>query len=393
MEKTQYFFYAALITIGRAREMRNGPHPLSVHLGMAAANMSAIQKYASNFSHILSEEDAVEMVRGISMYQQHSYQPEAMATETIWSKNGVSIKLPLLKSPIKQVSKFPLLFVPSIINKANILDIAEERSMLRWFNEQGIATYLLDWGDFSNNYDKDITINNLVSDLLSAAICEVSKATNSQIDIMGYCMGGTLLLPAYMSAPEHIRRMILLAAPWDFKVKPYELARNVRIWSQQVLPVVKERGHLPSDWVQALFASIDPNGSAQKFIKFASMDQEGSEAKLFIAVEDWLNDGVDLPGNIASHCIQDWFIDNKLVMGDWLLENQKLTMEEIDAKILIMASNKDRLVPLQCAVNVEKKLKQASVDIIELDCGHVGLIVGRGAIKTVWQPIFNWLSS
>jgi len=358
-----------------------------VHLGMASANVSGIQGYASNFKSSLSEHDAVQMVRGIKMYQQHSFSSADLPSEEIWSDGVASVRKPVLKNETNITAKHPFLLIPSLINKANILDISEERSMLRWFNENGIETYLLDWGDLSKTSNIEI----LIKTTLCEAIRGVSEVTDSKVDVLGYCMGGTMLMGAHIFALEHIGRMILLAAPWDFNVTSSSLARNVRIWSPAVLPVIAQRGHLPSDWVQALFASLDPNGSAQKFIKFASMDQSGSDAKLFVAVEDWLNDGVDLPKDIAQHCIQDWFIDNALALGRWRVGDEIINTEEIDAQILILASNNDRLVPFECAANITNNLSFASVKVIELDCGHVGLIVGRNAVETVWQPILNWL--
>ncbi len=349
--------------------MRDAPHPLAVHLGMVAANMSGIQKYAANFPDAISEADAVQMVRGIKMYQEHDFTPKPMPNETIWSDASLSIVKP---SQSKVTSSNPLLLVPSLINKASILDISQERSMLRWFNNQGIETYLLDWGDLC----LDDNMNSII-EKLCGAVRAVSKITGKPVDVLGYCMGGTLLMQGYAYASDHIRRVILLASPWDFGVGA--LAQNVRIWSPAVLPVVKQRGCLPADWVQALFASLDPNGSAQKFIRFASMDQDGLEAKLFVSVEDWLNDGVDLPKDVAQHCIQDWFTDNSLATSSL----------EIDADILVLASKADRLVPFDCAAAIKASL---NVDVIELNCGHIGLIVGRNAVNDVWKPILNWLN-
>ncbi len=370
--------------------MRKAPHPLAVHLGMVAANMSGIQGYASSvssFSSKVSEQDAVQMVRGIKMYQEHVFIPKKLPCEIIWSDGNVKIKKPILKHASNITSAHPLLLIPSLINKANILDISEELSMLRWFNDQGIETYLLDWGDISISDNIDDIIM-----MLCGAVRGVSKMLGMPIDVLGYCMGGTLLLPSYIHASEHIRRMTLLAAPWDFSAGASVLARNVRIWSPAVLPVIGHRGHLPSEWVQALFASIDPSGSAQKFIKFASMDQGSLQAKLFVSVEDWLNDGVDLPKNIAQHCIQNWFIDNEPYTGMWSVAGKVINTKNIDADILVIASNADRLVPFDCAANILECLDFARVDVIELNCGHIGLIVGRNAISDVWQPILNWLN-
>ncbi len=368
--------------------MRKAPHPLAIHLGMVAANMSDIQRYASNFTTSISEADAVSMVRGIKAYQEHEYIPQELPHKVIWSDGNVKIKKPAVKALNIKAGTHPLLLIPSLINKSNILDISKERSMLRWFSDHGIEAYLLDWGDISAIEDMDT----LIKDKLCKAIIAVSKMSGKPIDVLGYCMGGTLLLPSYIHASKHIRRMVLLAAPWDFSVKSSGLAQNVRIWSPAVLPVIEQRGCLPSEWVQALFASLDPNGSAQKFIRFASMDQDSLEAKLFVSVEDWLNDGVDLPKNIAQHSIQNWFINNEPHTGVWNVAGKVVNTENISADILVIASKSDKLVSFDCAANIQKNLGSACVDIVELNCGHIGLIVGRNAVNDVWTPILNWLS-
>ena len=372
--------------------MRKGPHPLPVHLGMAAANMKGIQDYASNFPASLTQLDAVEMVRGIKMYQEHAFTPKELPLETIWQEGGTSVKRPIMAQGSREDGGgSPLLIIPSLINKTNILDISEEQSMLRWFNMHGIDAYMLDWGDFSDDQEQDIGMEVLIQGKLIKSIQAVSKKTGKSVDVAGYCMGGVLLLAGYAQAQGHIRRMVLLASPWDFHIGSSALARNVRIWSPTVLPIVKDRGCLPAEWVQALFASLDPKGSAQKFIKFASMDQSSSEARLFVSVEDWLNDGVDLPGNIAQHCIQDWFVDNKPALGQWSVAGENIDIGDIRSDVLIIASENDQLVPYDCALSVKNSLSSANIDVITPTCGHIGLIVGRQAKEAVWRPMLDWL--
>ena len=40
----------------------------------------------------------------------------------------------------------PTLFVPSLVNRAYILDLSQRRSLLRWLSDRGVHPYLLDWG-------------------------------------------------------------------------------------------------------------------------------------------------------------------------------------------------------------------------------------------------------
>src|SRR4051812_36100999 len=40
----------------------------------------------------------------------------------------------------------PILFIPSLINPPNILDLAADKSLLRWLAERGHHPLMLDWG-------------------------------------------------------------------------------------------------------------------------------------------------------------------------------------------------------------------------------------------------------
>ena len=158
-----------------------------------------------------------------------------------------------------------------------------------------------------------------------------------------------------------------------------------------VKPVISEKGHLPHEMLQALFASLDPDAGARKFINFADMKKDSDVARLFVAVEDWLNDGVDIPHNIAQYCIQEWFIKNKTVSNEWCVANKVVDPSKMRSDILIIASEKDNLVPYECAASLANSLQNEQYDMIKLQSGHVGMIVGRQAINQVWSPALEWL--
>lgn len=373
--------------------MRKAPYPLSVHLGILAANKdSGIHQYASKVPYELSEAHIIEIIRGIKCYIGHPYTPEPQPYKKIWELDGISIKRPTGTFEC-EATGVPILFVPSMINKANIFDIHEQNSMLRWFRNKGADVYLLEWGDISAKSENALDIESLTQNILPKSIHAVSDICGRPIDVLGYCMGGTLLIGAYSFASDHIRRMTLLATPWDFHVSAFGMAKNIQQWSPYVTSMLENSTVLPSAWLQALFASFEPQGSAHKFARFASLDQGGSDAELFVSVEDWLNDGDDLPKDIAQHCIQQWFVKNTPMKGEWTVSGKIVAPNDIKSDVLIVASSKDRIVPHTSAFALIDQLTAANVQSLELDYGHIGLIVGRHAKKEVWQPIFSFFNS
>ncbi|MGH1403366.1 MAG: hypothetical protein ACRBDL_03920 [Alphaproteobacteria bacterium] len=369
--------------------MRRGPHPLPVHLGMVASNMQDIQKYALDAQFSLSQDQTVDVLRGIKMYQEHPFSRPDMAVDVVWKSGKTRLLRPVVESRDTLSLKQTLIVIPSLINSSDILDISTEQSFVRWCVNNGIDTYLVDWGDLSA--EPDLTIEDIVVDRLSKLIQFVSKKEGKPVDVMGYCMGGTLLAGTHHVVSDHIRRMVFLAAPWNFHAPSFEFARLARVSSLSILPVIKEKSLLPPEYVQSLFAVLDPKAAAQKFMRFSDMDQESAEARLFVSVEDWLNNGVALPGNIAQHCIQEWFLDNRPYCGTWSIGQKRIDMEAIQKECLILASSSDKIVPIESAAAITENILPEYVSMVELSSGHIGLIVGRHAQRQVWARICDFL--
>ena len=74
---------------------------------------------------------------------------------------------------------------------------------------------------------------------------------------------------------------------------------------------------LPVDLLQSLFALLDPWGVAGKYRSFARLPQDGRRARLFVALEDWLNDGIPLAAEVTRACLRDWYGANTPFRGDW----------------------------------------------------------------------------
>lgn len=368
--------------------MREGPHPLLVHVGMAAANMNGLNQYAEKFDKVLSEQDAVEMMRGIQMYQKFDAVPSRMPVEKIWSDGGISIIKP---GDLTHGDGRTVLFIPSLINKSYILDINEQKSFVRWLWRQGVNAYVLDWGELQEGDEKHLSLDDLISEKLCKAIEFLAEKTGSQINLAGYCMGGTLLLGAMPHVSNCIRTITLIATPWDFKDEASHLNRAIRIWTPIVQPEIKRKGFLPSQWVQALFASFDPEGAARKFINFVDMNPDSDKARLFVAVEDWLNDGIDIPLAIADQCLDQWFMGNEPYEDKWHVAGKQVSLESLDTPVHVILSEKDRLVSYGSAKSVSEKIPSKNVTETSLRCGHIGLIVGRSATRDVWTPFLNWL--
>ncbi len=369
--------------------MRKGPHPLSVQISLAASAAGMQGAGQSGFSQQVSLNAAAEMkdmLLGIQKYQLYPYEPERGPLEKIWEAGTASVST--IPGHAAKKDSAPILLVPSMVNRAYILDLVPERSMLRWLGQQNITPYILDWGDGVHDAGQQ-SVEGIVLQRLVPAIEFVAQKNVGKTGVLGYCMGGTLLAGAAQNAAQNISSLVFLAAPWDFHAGARSLLGRVQFWSPSAFPAIAAKGHLPMDWMQMLFASLDPQSAAKKFAAFAEMDQDSDEARLFVAVEDWLNDGVDLPGPVAHACIKDWFFENAPFRKEWRLGGKPVDPAMINVPSLVIASKQDRLVDYDTAAAIGKVLPNAK--IVNPACGHIGMIAGSKAISKVWTPVADWI--
>ena len=91
------------------------------------------------------------------------------------------------------VHRVPLLMLPPWINKYYILDLQPKNSMVRYLVEQGFTVFMVSW----RNPDASLE-NTAIEDYVDlgplAASDVMREITGSQtVNVMGYCIGGTLL--------------------------------------------------------------------------------------------------------------------------------------------------------------------------------------------------------
>ena len=91
------------------------------------------------------------------------------------------------------VHAVPLLFMPPWINKYYILDMQPKNSMVRYLVEQGFTVFVVSWKNPDASME-DITIEDYMELGPLAASDVVREITGSPtVNVMGYCIGGTLL--------------------------------------------------------------------------------------------------------------------------------------------------------------------------------------------------------
>ncbi|MBM3523127.1 MAG: alpha/beta fold hydrolase, partial [Alphaproteobacteria bacterium] len=279
---------------------------------------------------------------------------------------------------------------PSLVNRGYILDLLPERSFVRALAEAGFKPLLVDWdrpGAIERVYDLDAYVAGRLVRILDA----VNALGLGVPSVIGYCMGGLLALPLALLRPAGIRGLVLLATPWDFHAERPDQAAALAAQATTWLPSVTALGELPVDGIQALFAALDPFLVPRKFIGFARLDPRSDKAREFVALEDWLNDGVPLAAPVARECLIDWYGGNVTATERWTIGGQRVAPAGIGAPCLVVVPEQDRIVPPRSALALHAALRRS--ECLTPPLGHIGMVSSIKAPATLWPKIFAWLRS
>lgn len=281
-----------------------------------------------------------------------------------------------------------MLVVPSLVNRAYILDLLPERSFVRALAEAGFKPLLVDW-DRPGTDERGFGLDAYVAGRLVRILDAVSALGLGAPSVIGYCMGGLLALPLALLRPAGLRGLVLLATPWDFHAERPDQAATLAALAALWLPTVNAIGELPVDGIQALFAALDPFLVPRKFIGFARLDPASDKAREFVALEDWLNDGVPLAAPVARECLVDWYGGNVTAAGHWTIGGRRVAPDGIAAPCLVVVPEQDRIVPPRSALALQAALPRAAT--LTPPLGHIGMVSSVRAPTTLWPRIFAWL--
>ncbi len=318
---------------------------------------------------------------GLERYRQHPYRRTLEDPPTVWTEGGS--RLLDYGGPGR-----PVLFVPSLVNRAYILDLSAERSLLRWLSGQGIRPFLVDWGT-PGALERRYTLTDYIAGRLERALDAMLAVAGRPVAVVGYCMGGMLAAALALRRGRDIDALGLLATPWDFSGGDGSTARAASAFITLSAPMLEAWGELPLDVLQAMFTQIDPLSALRKFSQFGRLEATSRQAAHFVALEDWLNDGVPLPAAVARDCLAGWYGRNDPATGNWLVAGLPVNPTRLRMPTLALIPANDRIVPPASALALAQAIPNTETILPPL--GHIGMVVSAGARAAVWQPLADWL--
>lgn len=329
-----------------------------------------------------------QFTRGVRKYRTAPRPPRPAEPPVVWQEGSTRL-LDYGAAPEATDSQGPVvLVIPSLVNRFWVLDLDKDQSLLRALAARGLRPLVVDW-DAPEGAETAFTFTDYIAGRLSRALDFACGLEGGPVALAGYCMGGLLALALAQLRISDVRALALMAAPWDFHIAYGDLVRVLEGMKPRLEDTVARTGVLPVDMMQAMFAALDPFMTPEKFRRFARMAPDSLEARRFVQLEDWLNDGVDLAGPVALECFRDWHLRNTPPRGEWIVAGEAIRPQAVTCPALVVVPERDHIVPPASSRALAAALPAA--ETLSVNAGHIGLVSGGRAHGALFAPLADWL--
>ena len=319
---------------------------------------------------------------GLEAYRRHPFRRHNAAQRVVWRRGTTQL---LDYGP--DGGGPTILVIPSLINRYYVFDLLPERSFLRHLASSGLRTLVIDWGT-PGSEERRFDLTGYIVERLEAAFATAAEVAGAPVGIVGYCMGGLLALALALRRRGQVGCLALLATPWDFHAQNRR-GRLLALVADCLAQVHGTAGSVPVEVIQTLFFFLDPFSAERKFRRFAALDPAGDEARRFVALEDWINDGVPLALGVARDCGRSWYGENEPARGLWRVAGDPVRPQLLRRPALVVVPGRDRIVPPNSAEPLAATLGTATV--LRPPLGHVGMMAAVRAPEMLWTPVAAWL--
>lgn len=323
-------------------------------------------------------------LQGMQAYLASDYERPAKEYPVLWQRGSAQ----LFDLAPRATEGVAVLLVPSLINRSTILDLYPEVSFAEFLKARGFRPLLLDWG--SPNADEcEFSTADYISFYALDALEAVRAQHDGPIALLGYCMGGIFTVAMAQLASRMVDALVLLATPWDFSAPDTPTVLLAPPTQIMLRNWIATQNPVPPMVSQTVFHLIDPWRVQEKFSRYPTLSE--AEKQHFLAVEQWVNDGVPLAARVAEECFVDWPQGNVLARHQWKIGRRWIEPELIPCPTLAVVPTKDAIVPKGCATPLTKLIPRC--ETLFPECGHVSMVVGKHARQQMWEPVANWLDA
>ncbi len=274
-----------------------------------------------------------------------------------------------------EAHQIPLLIIPPWINKFYILDLNPKKSFVRWAVEQGLTVFVVSWVNADERQGRK-SFSDYMREGFLAAVQAAQDATGAEkVNVIGYCVGGTLTAASmgYMAARGDVR---INSATFFTTQVDFEKAGDLLVYvdEEQVKWIedrMADKGYLPGNRMADAFNLLRSNDLIWSYVVNNYM--LGKDPLPFDLLY-WNSDSTRMPAGVHSFYLRECYMHNKLSQGKMVLDNVPIDLKKVKAPIYNLAAREDHIAPLASVFRVARYMG-GETRLVVSGSGHVAGVV------------------
>ncbi len=289
-------------------------------------------------------------------------------------------------------ARVPTLIVYALVNRPYMVDLQEDKSLVRNLLAQGEDVYLIDWG-YPDRADRWLTLDDYINGYIRRSVDAVArKAGVERINLLGICQGGAFSLCFSAIHPEKVRNLITMVTPVDFHTPDNMLSNWTRRMDADLF--VDTIGNVPADLMNWCYLTLKPMRLLQqKYVGMVDILDDKAELENFLRMEKWIFDSPDQAGEAFRQFMRDFYQGNKLVRGGLRIGDKTVDLKNITMPVLNIFAEQDHLVPPDASRALKDVVGSRDYTQIAFKGGHIGIYVSGRAQREVPPAIHDWLKA
>ncbi len=300
-----------------------------------------------------------------------------------------------------KVKRRPLLIIPPWINKFYILDLRPDNSFIRWAVAQGHTVFVISWV----NPDQHLAAKSFADYMREgplAALDAINAATGErEANVIGYCLGGTLLACtlAFMAAKRDNR---IKSATYFVTMVDFAEAGELSVFiDEEQLAALEDRmnarGYLEGRDMATTFNMLRANDLIWSFV--VNNYLLGKSPFPFDLLY-WNANSTRMPAAMHSFYLRNMYQENLLVRpGGITLDGVPIDLGKIKTPAFILSTREDHIAPWRSTYSATR-LYKGPVKFVLAASGHIaGVVNPPGGKYGYWENDHNpetaeeWLAS
>ncbi len=280
------------------------------------------------------------------------------------------------------VFKRPLLIMPPWINKFYILDLREKNSFIKWAVSQGHTVFVVSWvnpdGELANKSFDDYMVEGPL-----AALDAIEQQTGEKdCNVIGYCLGGTLLACTLSYLASKGQEGRVASATYLTTMVDFTEAGELSVFiDEEQLAALEERmnqkGFLEGADMATTFNMLRANDLIWSFV--VNNYLLGKDPFPFDLLY-WNSDSTRMPAAMHSFYLRNMYQANKLATGDIALLDTKIDLTRIKTPNFILATREDHIAPWRSTF-AATRLYRGPTQFVLAASGHIAGVVNPPAAK------------